>query len=80
MTHYTAVLKKKLSDNALLFDLRAINDDMSTSVVVGFAVVNVSPNGNVKSFVESCDAYKQILKKQCEEMAKEIIKVIQPEN
>ena len=80
MTHYTAVLKKKLSDNALLFDIRAINDDMRTSIVVGFAVVNVSPDGKAKSFVESCDVYKQILKRQCEEMAKEIMNVIQSEN
>ena len=81
MIHYTAVLKKQLSDNVLLFDLRAINDDMSTSIVVGFVIVNVISNGNVKSFVEGCDevcSYKQILKKQCEEMAKEIVKVIQP--
>lgn len=81
MIHYTAVLKKQLSDNVLLFDLRAINDDMSTSIVVGFAIVNVSSNGNVKSFVEGCDdicPYKQVLTKQSEEMAKEIVKVIQP--
>lgn len=77
---FVIVFKGQVCANVLLFEVRAIADILSKSIVVGSVVVNATPNRKEKASIQGCSCMKgwekQIID-ECIAKSKEIIEIMQ---